>query len=145
MEGLSNIPYSERKKVSFFCKTCAQMKDRRMSYRNMVGNKATEPLHTLHMDSTDRLTVNVIDDATAYKGCVIVKSLKEVPGKIRTLLKQLSLQISSYKVRRIRTDGGIEFINNVVSKLCLDLGLVFQSSNVESQEENGVLNGPTKL
>ncbi|POM69805.1 Hypothetical protein PHPALM_13891 [Phytophthora palmivora] len=150
IEGLPNIPYSELKKVSFFCKTCAHMTDRRMSYRNMVGNIATEPLHTLHMDSTGRLKVDglygsfgyqyalaVVDDAIAYKWYLIVKSLKEVPGKIRTLLKQVSVQLPSYKVRRIRTDGGTEFINKVVSKLCSDLGLVFESSNVESQEENG--------
>ncbi|EGZ30634.1 hypothetical protein PHYSODRAFT_470891 [Phytophthora sojae] len=56
--GLPKIPYSELKKVHFFCKTCAQMKDRRMSYKNMVGAKATEPLHTLHMDSTGKLRVN---------------------------------------------------------------------------------------
>ncbi|EGZ22518.1 hypothetical protein PHYSODRAFT_465981, partial [Phytophthora sojae] len=52
--GLPKIPYSELKKVHFFCKTCAQMKDKTMSYKNMVGAKATKPLHT---DSTGKLAV----------------------------------------------------------------------------------------
>eukprot|EP00644_Phytophthora_capsici_P019313 jgi/Phyca11/132259/e_gw1.146.20.1 len=119
IEGLPNISYSELSKIPFFCNTCAHMKDRRMSYRNMIGNKATEPLHTLHMDSTGRIRVNglygsfgyhyalaVVDDATAYKWYIVVKSLKEVPGKIKILLKQLSVQFPSFQVRLIRTDGG---------------------------------------
>ncbi|POM64501.1 Uncharacterized protein PHPALM_19960 [Phytophthora palmivora] len=142
IEGLPQIPYNELKKVVFFCKTCAHMKDRRISYRNMVGTKATEPLHTLHMDSTGKLRVNglyasaVVADVTAYKWYFVVKSLKEIPRKIKDLLKKLSVQLP-YKVCRIRTDGGTEFINKEDSKLCAKLGLDFQSSNVKSQEENG--------
>jgi hypothetical protein len=69
--------------------TCADMKDRRISYQYMVGAKAIEPLYTLHMDSTGRLSVNglygsfgyryalaVVDDATAYKWYIVVKYLK---------------------------------------------------------------------
>ncbi|OWZ06836.1 hypothetical protein PHMEG_00020857 [Phytophthora megakarya] len=122
IEGLPTIPYSELRKVAFFCKTCAQTKSRRMSYRNKVGNNATEPLHTLRTDSTGKLKVNglyesfghlyalaVVDDATAYKWYIVVKSLKEVSGKNRTLLKNLAVQFLSFKVRRLRTDGGTDF------------------------------------
>ncbi|GMF21325.1 unnamed protein product [Phytophthora fragariaefolia] len=34
-------------------------------------------------------------------------------------------------------DGGSEFLNTVVIKYCTKKGLIFQQSNVESQEENG--------
>ncbi|POM58709.1 Integrase catalytic core protein [Phytophthora palmivora] len=71
IEGLPDIPNSELKTASFFCKTCAHMK--------------TFP----------------------------------------------------FKVHRIRTDGGTEFINAEVATLCSKLGLEFQSSNVEPPGENG--------
>ncbi|EEY59504.1 uncharacterized protein PITG_20952 [Phytophthora infestans T30-4] len=67
LKGLPNLSYSELKKVSFFCSTCASMKDRRMSYRNLIGNKSTEPLHTLHMDSTGRLRVNGLYGSFGYR------------------------------------------------------------------------------
>ncbi|POM64723.1 Hypothetical protein PHPALM_19710 [Phytophthora palmivora] len=76
------------------------------SLANSVNN--VEPQRTLHMDSTGRLKVNGLYGSLGY---LIVKSIKEVPVKIRALLKQLSLKFPSYKARRIRTDGGTEFIN----------------------------------
>ncbi|OWY97624.1 Zea mays Retrotransposon Opie-2 [Phytophthora megakarya] len=70
---------------------------------NQKISKATKPLHKLHMDSTGKLKVSgqygsfsyryalaVIDDTTAYKW--YIKSLKEVSGKFRSLLKNLAVQ-----------------------------------------------------
>ncbi|OWY90630.1 LOW QUALITY PROTEIN: hypothetical protein PHMEG_00041161 [Phytophthora megakarya] len=103
------------------------------------GNNATEPLHTLHVDSTGKLKVNglygsfghryalaVVDDATAFKWYIVVESLKEVSGKFRTLLNNLAVQFPLFKVRRPRTAGGTEFLNSVASTLCSDLGLEFK-------------------
>ncbi|OWZ11258.1 hypothetical protein PHMEG_00015752 [Phytophthora megakarya] len=42
--------------------------------------------------------------------------------------------LAVFRFRRLKLD---DFQNNVVSTLCSDLGLEFQSSNVESQGENG--------
>jgi hypothetical protein len=66
------------KKVKFFCRTCALAKSRRMSYRNMTGDKGPEPLHTLHLDSLGKIKIKglygtaghmyalaIVDDATA--------------------------------------------------------------------------------
>lgn len=143
------IPYGELKEIPFFCKTCALGKPRRMSHRGMVGEKATQPLHTLHMDSVGKMKVQglyggpgykyalaVVDDATGFKWYLVLKSLTEVRQKIKDHVKRLEVQFP-YKVRRIRTDGGTEFVTKVLEKYCNEQGIIFEKSNVESQEENG--------
>ncbi|EGZ29727.1 hypothetical protein PHYSODRAFT_448567, partial [Phytophthora sojae] len=67
-----NLSYSRLKEIPFYCKTCPEMKDRRMSYRNMVGDKPTEPLHTLHMDTTGRLRVNRLYGSFGYRSALAV-------------------------------------------------------------------------
>jgi hypothetical protein len=76
-------------RVKFFCRTCAQAKLRRMSYRNMTGDKGPEPLNTLHLDSLGKIKIKglygtaghmyalaIVDDATAYKWYFILKPSK---------------------------------------------------------------------
>ncbi|OWZ06544.1 Ta1-3 Polyprotein [Phytophthora megakarya] len=70
----------EMETVSFFCRTCDLGKSQRMSYKNMVEQKATDALHILHMGSPGKIrpqglytsighkyALAVVDDATAYK------------------------------------------------------------------------------
>ncbi|GMF57814.1 unnamed protein product [Phytophthora fragariaefolia] len=78
----------------------------------------------------------VVDDVTAYKGYFEMKSLKEVGAKLTNPITQLEKHLP-YTVKRIRTDGGTEFHNTVVKRYCIKKALIFQQSNVESQEENG--------
>ncbi|POM63920.1 Integrase catalytic core protein [Phytophthora palmivora] len=78
----------------------------------------------------------VVDDATAYKWYFVMKSLKEVGTIVKTLIKQLEKQLP-YTVKRIRTDGGTEFVNNILNNYFKRNGFVYQQSNVESEEENG--------
>jgi hypothetical protein len=140
----------ELKDIIFQCRTCNLAKARRMSYRNMSGTKTTIPLHTLHMDSVGKFkvrgtygaaivkyAVGIVDDATSFRWYFPLKSLKEVPERITTLITQLERQHPGRKVRKIRTDGGTEFVNEMVSNYCASLGLLFEKSNVECQEENG--------
>ena len=114
IRNIPNIPLADLLKCSFFCKTCALAKSKRMSYRNKVGSKSDEPLHTLHMDTSGKFRVKgvynqigmryvliVVDDATGYKWTFVLKTTKEVWEKIRTLTTQLENQFS-YKIKRIR-------------------------------------------
>ncbi|POM75730.1 Transposon Polyprotein integrase, partial [Phytophthora palmivora] len=78
----------------------------------------------------------VVDDATAYKWYFVMKSLKEVGTIVKTHIKQQEKQLP-YTVKRIRTDGGTEFVNTILNNYCKRNGLVYQQSNVESREENG--------
>ncbi|OWZ06890.1 hypothetical protein PHMEG_00020794 [Phytophthora megakarya] len=79
---IKDVPHLSRRdmeNVSFFCRTRELGKSRRMSYKNIEGQKATDPLHTLHMDLLEKIrpqglytsighkkVLAVVDDATAY-------------------------------------------------------------------------------
>jgi hypothetical protein len=98
-----------------------------------VGKMKVKGLYTTQ---GHRYALAVVDDATAYKWYFVMKSLKEVGKIVKVLITQLEKQLP-YKVRRLRTDGGSEFVNAVLKSYCAKNGLVYQQSNVESQEENG--------
>ncbi|GMF19215.1 unnamed protein product [Phytophthora fragariaefolia] len=114
----------------------------------MTGGKGPRPLHSLHLDSLSKIKIKglygtagyryalaIVDDATAYKWYFILKSLKELGGKIKHLITQLERQFP-YKVKKIRNDGGSELVNKILKAYCDQHGLIYQHSNVESQEEN---------
>jgi hypothetical protein len=120
-----------------------------MSCRNMVGEKSSIPLHTLRMDAVGKMKVKVlytarghiyalavVDEATACIWYFVMKSPKAVGKMVKVLIKKLEKQFPS-KVKRLRTDGGSEFVNAVRISYCAKKGLVYQQSNVESQGENG--------
>ncbi|EGZ12287.1 hypothetical protein PHYSODRAFT_514855, partial [Phytophthora sojae] len=80
IDGALRLARKDMTKVNFICRTCALAKSRRMSYQNMIGTKATLPLHKLHLDSLEKMkheglygtagfqyALSVVDDATAYK------------------------------------------------------------------------------
>eukprot|EP00644_Phytophthora_capsici_P003681 jgi/Phyca11/129281/e_gw1.82.123.1 len=49
--GMPTLKASDLRQVPFFCTTCAEMKKRRMSYRNTKGSRDTKPISTIHMDT----------------------------------------------------------------------------------------------
>ncbi|GMF12173.1 unnamed protein product [Phytophthora lilii] len=105
IDGAPSLARKDMDKVTYFCRTCALAKSRRMAYRNMIGQRGAEPLHTLHMDSLGKMRVKglygtagyayalaIVDDATAYKWYFVLKSLKEVGAKVSQLIAQLERQ-----------------------------------------------------
>ncbi|EGZ26253.1 hypothetical protein PHYSODRAFT_482491, partial [Phytophthora sojae] len=86
IDGALRLARKDMTRDNFFCRTCALAKSRRMSYWNMIGTKATVPLHTLHLDSLRKMkpeglngtagfkyTLAVVDDATAHKRYFVMK------------------------------------------------------------------------
>ena len=51
VSGMPTLPAAELRRIPFFCTTCAEMKKRRMSYRNTKGSRDTQPISTIHMDT----------------------------------------------------------------------------------------------
>jgi hypothetical protein len=127
-----------------------------------VGDKSEYAFHTVHMDTMGPLktsgvlgvhslqggyrkvgeqkyVLTIVDDATAYRWTFVLKSTKEVFSKVRDLLKVWDRQKEGggRALKRLRTDGGKEFVNEQFVQYCKDEGIIHQTSNVVAQEENG--------
>ncbi|OWZ10389.1 Retrotransposon Tca5 Polyprotein [Phytophthora megakarya] len=111
-----------------------------MSYRNSKGSKDEQPISIIHMNTygpmkamgvygsvgTIKYFLSIIDDNTK----------KEVFEKVEELLPQLERE-GKFTTRRIRSDGGSEFMDAALKNFCKGKGIVFQTSNAFSPEENG--------
>ena len=152
VRGLPHHKASELRKVSFFCQTCAEMKKRRMSYRNAVGSRDPQPISTIHMDTngpmktmgvygtigTIRYFLSVIDDQTSWRWSFVLRNKKEVNEKVKQLLLRLERE-GKFTIRRIRSDGGTEFVNKAFQSFCTDKGIAFEKSNPYSPKENEII------
>ncbi|POM60386.1 hypothetical protein PHPALM_30767 [Phytophthora palmivora] len=124
--GLPTMAASGLRKIPSFCSTCAEMKERRMSYRNTKSSRGEQPISTIHMDTngpmktmgvygsqgTIKYLLNIIDDNTK----------KEVFEKVEELLLQLERE-GKFTIRRIRSDGGTEFVNAAFKNFCKGKGI----------------------
>ncbi|KAE8994005.1 hypothetical protein PR001_g20514 [Phytophthora rubi] len=126
------------------------MKKWRMSYRNMTGSRDEHPISTIHMDTNGSMEtigvygscgkikyfLSIIDDNTSWRWTYVLRSKKEVFEKVEELLLQLERE-GKFTIRRVRSDGGTEFVNAAFKSFCKSKGIVFQTSNAYSPEENG--------
>ena len=148
--GLPQVNLQLLKKVEFTCANCASAKQLRMSYKQLVGRRATEPLHTVHTDTLEfevcgriegkrsvRFSLNFIDDCTSYKWTYYLSAKKQTQEVLKEWVTMVEHQYG-YKVKIIRTDGGkAEYFNPTVRNFCKERGILHQSANPYSQSENG--------
>ncbi|POM81690.1 Transposon Polyprotein integrase [Phytophthora palmivora] len=85
---------------------------------------------------TIKYFLSIIDDNTSWRWTYALRSKKEVFEKVEELLLQLERE-GKFTIRRIRSDGGTEFVNAAFKNFCKGKGIVFQTSNAYSPEENG--------
>ncbi|GMF47630.1 unnamed protein product [Phytophthora fragariaefolia] len=116
---MPTLPASGLRKVPFFCTTCAELKKRRMSYRNKKGSRDTQPISTIHMDTngpiktmgvygsigTIKYFLSIIDDNTSWRWTYVLRNKQEVYEKVESLLLRLERE-GKFTIRRIRSDGG---------------------------------------
>eukprot|EP00644_Phytophthora_capsici_P019718 jgi/Phyca11/133874/e_gw1.897.2.1 len=88
--GMPMLSATGLRKVPFFCKTCAEMKKRRMPYHNMKGLRDEQPICTIHMDtngpmktmgvygSSGRIKyfLSIIDDITSWRWTFVLRDKK---------------------------------------------------------------------
>jgi hypothetical protein len=142
VEGMPYINAATLNQVPFFCQTCAKVKMNRMSYRNIHGSRDESSISTIHMDTngpmetmgiygtvfTVRYFLRIVDNHTSSRWSFVLRNKKEVNEKVRELLLQLERE-GKFQIRRIRSDGGTEFVNKAFKIFCKERGIVFQTSN----------------
>ncbi|GMF67065.1 unnamed protein product [Phytophthora fragariaefolia] len=148
--GLPSFSRVALTKLPFFYHMCTEMKMRRMSYRNMVGTRDTQPISTIHMDTNGpmktlgvygavgsiRYFLSIINDQTSWRWTYVLRKKTEVHTKVKELFAQLERE-GKFTIRRIRSDGGTEFVNMALKSFYTQNGINFQTSNAYSPEENG--------
>ncbi|GAQ79929.1 hypothetical protein KFL_000420010 [Klebsormidium nitens] len=149
-ESVSNLPVSAkqfRQLKEKVCEPCILGKQTRLPFQNSYSHSSRKPLELLHMDlcgplpvkskGGSRYILTVTDDVSR---CSVVKFLLEksqAKSAIIGIVKQLENQLDS-RVKEFRTDRGGEFLNKELAQFCSEKGIVHQTTNPYSPQENGV-------
>ncbi|GJT20107.1 ribonuclease H-like domain-containing protein [Tanacetum coccineum] len=84
-----------------------------------------------------RFFLTVVDDYTRAVWVYLIKSKDEVSHFITIFYNLIENQFKR-KIKVFRSDNGTEFVNQSVSKLCSDKGIIHQTSCVYTPQQNGI-------
>ncbi|KAI3732752.1 hypothetical protein L1987_63960 [Smallanthus sonchifolius] len=108
------------------CMPCKKGKQQQKSYKPKFQNSIDTPLELLHMD---------------LFGPISIRSIGGTKDETADILQYLILGLESLcklKVRRIRSDNGTEFKNNLMELFCLKKGIRHEFSALYTPQKNGV-------
>lgn len=139
----NNISYNEDNKV--VCENCLLGKQHRLSFTN--SESKTEKIGQLiHADLCGPFEVESIggtkyyllikDDYSNYRVVYFLKYKSEAKQKINHFINFLETQTGN-KVMSLRTDNGLEFINNDLEKLLSQHGIKHERTCAYTPEQNG--------
>ncbi|GJY53657.1 retrovirus-related pol polyprotein from transposon TNT 1-94 [Tanacetum coccineum] len=89
------------------------------------------------MNGVDLLKV-IVDDYSRFTWVKFLRSKDETPEFVINFLKQIQVGLNKI-VRYIRTDNGMEFFNQVMSKYYEGVGIFHQNSIPRNPQQNGVV------
>ncbi|GJU90604.1 ribonuclease H-like domain-containing protein [Tanacetum coccineum] len=84
-----------------------------------------------------RFFLTVVDDYTRAVWVYLIKSKDEVPHFITVFYNLIENQFKR-KIKVFRSDNGTEFVNQTVTKLCSDKGIIHQTSCVYTPKQNEI-------
>ena len=131
------------------CKACTQGKGSRNPFGHRGLDKGSEPGEVLHMD-TNHVTViddlgnkvqsyglNIIDpySGARFKQHLATKDL--IARAVIDVVKLIQRQ-SAWKVKRMYSDGGGEFVNGVLKEFAASEGMLLRNSPAKTQQLDGV-------
>ncbi|KAI3762651.1 hypothetical protein L1987_53090 [Smallanthus sonchifolius] len=108
------------------CMSCKKGKQQRKSHKPKLQNSIDTPLELLHMD---------------LFGPISIRSIEGTKDETAETLQYLILSLESlgkFKVRRIRSDNGTKFKNNLMELICLKKGIRHEFSVSYTPQQNGV-------
>jgi transposase InsO family protein len=142
------------------CHGCALGKSKRNSFPKKSSHKSTKPLQLVHSDICGPFHVNsvggsryfatFIDDFSRYVSIYILKSKDEAlekfmdfvllaENKFGVKMRDFSLEGElGLKLKKVRTDGGGEYISNNFKEFCRSRGIEKQLTTPYTPQQNGV-------
>ena len=130
------------------CRGCLAGKMRRCSYGHGGINKGKAPGEELHMDTffvqvgkgnAKRMEygLTISDSYTKLKWFARLTRKDEAAALIKATIREAETQLGC-RVKRIRMDGGGEFINAHLKDWCAEKGVIMQWPPAETPKLNGV-------
>lgn len=128
------------------CVVCCKGKQTRASFKH-TGRRATGVLDLIHSDLCGpmetmsfggaRYFLTFVDDFTHKAFVYLLKTKDEVFNKFKEF-KQLVENQKGKKIKSIRTDNGLEYINQHFKEFCGKNGISHQTSCSYTPEQNGL-------
>ncbi|KAM0066395.1 putative RNA-directed DNA polymerase [Helianthus debilis subsp. tardiflorus] len=129
------------------CVSCQKGKQTKKSHPLKKINTVALPLERLHMDLFgpmkhktifgDAYCLVVTDDYSRFSWVSFMAHKSETPGILKDLITMLE-NLYSLKVKRIRSDNGTEFKNQVMDEFCTSKGILHEYSSRYTPQQNGV-------
>lgn len=130
-----------------FCEGCAYGKQHRKSFPKSGARRAKIPGEVFHMDLCGKMSVSSIggsnyflllkDDHSRYCFVYFLKSKTCVLDKLRQFL--VDVKADGHTIKRIRSDGGLEFCNEQVNQLLLQNNIKHEVTTPRAPEQNGFI------
>lgn len=144
-EAVRGLP--SLKKNSTKCEICKVAKQKRVSFKKIGKIRSKRPLELLHMDvcgplpkksiSGHKYFLSIIDD---FSRKVVVYPIK-TKDEVFSCFKRFQTRAERFlnkKILNVRTDQGLEFINNKFKKYFEEQGIKSEQTNTYTPEQNPV-------
>ncbi|KAJ0879369.1 putative RNA-directed DNA polymerase [Helianthus annuus] len=129
------------------CISCVKGKQKKKSHPKKQVNSVSRPLERLHMDlfgpvnvksiTGDYYCLVVIDDYSRFLWVSFLKSKDETYDSLMALFKKVE-NLYQRRIKRLRSDNGIEFKNNKKEEFCEERGILHEFSAPYTPQQNGV-------
>ncbi|GKE27720.1 retrovirus-related pol polyprotein from transposon TNT 1-94 [Tanacetum coccineum] len=85
-----------------------------------------------------RYILVIVDDYSRFTWVRFLKTKDEAPTAIIKCIKNIQVRLKA-TVRNVRTDNGIEFVNQTLHEWCENVGITHQTSVARTPKQNGVV------
>ncbi|GJY60633.1 retrovirus-related pol polyprotein from transposon TNT 1-94 [Tanacetum coccineum] len=130
------------------CSACAMGKSKKKPHKPKSEDTNQEKLYLLHMDlcgpmcvvsvNGNKYILVIVDDYSRLTWVKFLRSKDEAPYYIIKFLKMIQLRLK-VPVRRIRTDNGTEFVNQMLREYYEKVGISHETSVAHSPQQNGAV------
>ncbi|GKD41108.1 retrovirus-related pol polyprotein from transposon TNT 1-94 [Tanacetum coccineum] len=127
---------------------CQLGKSKKHTHKPKTKNNNLEVLNSLNMDLYGPMQVQtiigkkynlvIVDDYSRFTWVKFLRSKDKTPEFVIKFLKQIQVGLNK-TVRYIRTDNGIEFVNQVLTQYYESVGIFHQTSVPRTPQQNGVV------
>lgn len=130
------------------CKACTQGKGTRTPFGHRGLDMGRHKGEVLHMDiyfvpredgarKWTEYGLTVTDPFTGWRWFCRLESKDQAAARVIAIVRHAQTQLGC-KVKRLRTDGGTEFINRVLQGWCASQGIALHYTPARTQQLNGV-------